>query len=112
MIKGYETIFEEIQQSNFSPEEKFRLENFVSKLFEFNESKSFGSIPQVEPIPAPAPIEPPKKEEEIQILPPPVNVEQPKKQRIVKPKKEKISLKDLGIEEDLDKLLEDLDLDI
>lgn len=101
MIKGYETLVEEINQSNFSPEEKFRLENFVNQLFEYNNSKGFGSIPPTEPVPAPAPIEPPKQEEP-QPLPPPVNVVKTKKT-----KKEKISLKDLGIEEDLDELFKD-----
>jgi hypothetical protein len=103
MIKGYETLVEEINSSNFSPEEKFRLESFVNQLFEYSNSKGFGSIPPSEPKPAPAPIEPPKQEEP-QPLPPPVNVVKPKKQ-----KKQTISLKDLGIEDDLDKLISDFE---
>ena len=106
MIKGYETLVEEINQSNFSPEEKFRLENFVTKLFEYSNSKGFGFIPPIEPKPAPAPIEPPK-EVEPEPLAPPVNV---KKERKIKTKKQ-ITLKELGIEDDLDKLINEIDLD-
>jgi hypothetical protein len=102
MIKGYETLVEEIEQSNFSPEEKFRIANFVNELFKYSEAKGLGSIPPIEPTPASAPIEPPK-EEEPQPLPPPVNVVKPSKV-----KKQKVTLKDLGIEDDLDDLLKDL----
>lgn len=109
MIKGYETLVEEINQSNFSPEEKFRLEGFVMQLFEYSKSKGLGDIPPTEPTPAPAPTEPPKQEEP-QPLPPPINVDKPKKEKIVKPKKQ-VTLKELGIEEDLDTLLGGLDLD-
>jgi hypothetical protein len=101
MIKGYETLVEEINKSNFSPQEKFQLESFVNQLFEYSNSKNFGSVPPAKPTPASAPIEPPKQEEP-QPLPPPINVVKTKK-----PKKEKISLKDLGIEEDLDELFKD-----
>jgi len=107
MIKGYETLIDEIEQSNFSPEEKFRIQNFVNQLFEYTNSKGFGSIPPSEPTPASAPIEPPKQEEP-QPLPPPINVEKPKKEKQVKPKKQKVTLKDLGIEDDLDDLLKGL----
>lgn len=107
MIKGYETLADEINQSNFSPEEKFRITTFVNDLFAYSQAKGFGDIPPAEPTPAPAPIEPPKQEEP-QPLPPPINVEKVKKEKQVKPKKEKITLKDLGIEDDLDDLLKGL----